>query len=161
MTVESDLRQAQTLLGRGRGVATSTESIIIDRPCQEIFDYVADARHQHEWNTAVKDMRQTTPDPIGVGTQWVGRIKRVGELSVEIIGFEPPKLIIHRARPTLAEVVHVWRFSPADAGTRLDQAAAMRPRGWGWLMAPLMPFIVKQNTHECAVSLKAALKAGR
>jgi hypothetical protein len=124
-----------------------------------MFAYVADARRQREWNSAVKTMEQTTSGPIDVGSRWVGRIKRVGSVSVEIIGFDPPNLIVHRARPAIAEVVHVWRFTATNGATRLDQAAAMRPRGVGWLLAPLFRFIVKKNTADCAVSLQAAMTA--
>lgn len=154
---QADLAMARELLGTHRVVATATETITIDQSCQQVFDYVADARHQREWNTAVKSMEQVTPGSIGVGTRWAGKVKRVGTVSVEIIGFEPPDLIVHRARPAIAEVVHVWRFAPTDGGTRMDQTATMRPRGVGWLLAPLFPLIVRKNTHDCAVSLRAAL----
>ena len=103
----------------------------------------------------MESMEQVTEGSIGVGTRWAGRVKRVGPVSVEIIDFDPPNLIIHRGRPAIAEVVHLWRFTPTVGGTQLDQAAAMRPRSIGWLMAPLFPFIVKKNTHDCATSLYA------
>ena len=57
-----------------------------------------------------------------------GKIRRIGPVSVEIIEFDSPNLIILLARPGIAEVKHLWRFTPTVGGTQLDQAAAMRPR---------------------------------
>ncbi len=58
----------------GRVVARCDFSIVIDRPVEMLFDYVADARHQREWNSAVRSMEQLSPGPIGLGTRFAGDI---------------------------------------------------------------------------------------
>ncbi len=143
----------------GRFLARCHHSVVIDRPVDTLFDYVADARHQREWNRAVRTMEQVSPGPVGRGTGFVGDIKRVGRMSFEIVEYQRPRLIVHRAHPGMAEVGHAWTFTPQGRGTRLDQYAVMRPKGWGWLILPLLPLIVRRNTCDCAVSLRQAVEA--
>jgi len=40
--------------------------ITIARPPEQVFDYIADARHQRRWNPVCKAMEQTTPVPVAV-----------------------------------------------------------------------------------------------
>jgi hypothetical protein len=60
----------------------------------------------------------------------------------------------------MAEALHVWEVHAMPGGCRLVQRGAMRPKGAGWLIAPLMPVIVRRQLRDCAVSLKQALEAG-
>jgi hypothetical protein len=76
----------------------------------------------------VKSFEQTTPGTIGIGTRFVGQISRVGEVSVDIVGYDRPHTLVHRARPGMAKVGHVWQFQPVAKGTRHDQYAVMSPR---------------------------------
>lgn len=102
-------------------------------------------------------MEQTTAGEIGVGTRFHGRFQGVGEMDVEITEYERPTRLLHRAYPWLANVTHLWEFTPTDGGTRLDQRGEMRPKSWGWLAAPLMPLIVRRNLRDTEVALKREL----
>jgi uncharacterized protein YndB with AHSA1/START domain len=139
-------------------VARAAHSITIARPREQVFDYIADARHQRRWNPVCKAMEQTTPGPIGVGTRFRGTFQSVGEMNVEITEYERPTRLFHRAYPWLAEVTHLWEFTPINGGTRLDQHGEMRPKARGWLLAPLMPLIVRRNLRDTAVALKRELE---
>jgi hypothetical protein len=139
-------------------VARARHSITIAKPPEHAFDYVADARHQRRWNPVCKAMEQTTPGPIGAGTRFRGTFQSVGEMDVEIAAYERPNRLLHCAYPWLADVIHLWQFTAVDGGTRLDQEGEMRPKGWGWLMAPLMPLIVRRNLRDTALALKRELE---
>jgi hypothetical protein len=45
----------------------------------------------------VKSFEQTTPGEIGMGTRFIGQVRLVGRVSVEIVGYDRPHLIVHRA----------------------------------------------------------------
>lgn len=139
-------------------VARARHSIMIAKPPEQLFDYIADARHQRRWNPVCKAMEQTTPGTIGLGTRFRGSFQSVGEMDVEITEYERPNRLFHRAYPWLADVTHLWEFTPTDGGTRLEQQGEMRPKGWGWLMAPLMPLIVRRNLRDTAVALTRELE---
>lgn len=145
-------------LPRGGRRATADDSIVVAQPIGVVFDYIADARHQREWNPVCKDMRQISAGPIGTGTTFVGQFKKVGRMAVEIIAYERPHLLVHRGHPWMAEVGHVWRLTTVDGGTRLDQHGVMCPTRWGRLMAPLMPLIVRKNVQDTSHALEAAFK---
>ncbi len=139
-------------------VARADHTVTIARPREEVFDYIADARHQRRWNPVCKAMEQTTPGAIGTGTRFHGRFQSVGEMDVEITEYERPSRLFHRAYPWLADVTHLWVFTPVDGGTRLEQHGEMKPKGWGWLAAPLMPLIVRRNLRDTAIALKRELE---
>jgi len=45
-------------------------TVRIERPPEEVFDYVADLEHQPEWVTEVSSVVRTTSGEIGVDTTW-------------------------------------------------------------------------------------------
>jgi hypothetical protein len=47
-----------------------------------------------------------------------------------------------------------------DGGSVLVQRGEMRPKGTGWLLAPLMPLIVRRNLRDCG-SRSSALSRAR
>jgi Polyketide cyclase / dehydrase and lipid transport len=140
------------------GMFTATHSITIARDAQDVFDYVADAGLQRSWNELVRSMDPVADGPLAVGAHWRGDIARVGRVDVELVEYDRPRRAKHIARPWMAEAHHVWEVREADGGCRRVQHGDVRPRGAGWLMAPLMPLIVRRNPRDCAVSLKRALE---
>jgi hypothetical protein len=139
-------------------VFTATHTVTIARPAQEVFDYVADAGLQRSWNELVRSMEPAAEGPLEVGARWRGDIVRVGKVDVELVGYDRPRRAKHIARPWMAEAHHVWELHELGDGCRLTQHGDMRPKGAGWLLAPLMPLIVRRQLRDCAVSLKRALE---
>jgi uncharacterized protein YndB with AHSA1/START domain len=139
-------------------VIRADHSTTIRRPREQVFDYIADARQQSRWNPVCRTMEQTTPGAIGAGTRFHGKFQGVGEMDVEITEYERPHRLVHLSRPWIGEVTHLWVFTAAGGGTRLEQHGEMKPRAWGWLAAPLMPLIVRRNLHDTAVALKGELE---
>ena len=44
--------------------------IVIDRPVEEVFDYVADESHEPRYNAQMRLAERISDGPIGVGTQY-------------------------------------------------------------------------------------------
>ena len=130
----------------------------IARNPSAVFDYVADAGRQQSWNALVRSMERDSEGPLGVGTRWRGDIARVGRVDVELIEYDRPRRVVHVARPWMAVALHVWEVHPVAGGCRLVQHGDMRPKGAGWLVAPLMPVIVRRQLRDCARSLQQALE---
>jgi hypothetical protein len=130
----------------------------IARDPSAVFDYVADAGRQRTWNGLVRSMDRDSEGPLGVGTRWRGDIARVGRVDVELIEYDRPRRVVHVARPWMAVALHVWEVHPVAGGCRLVQHGEMRPKGIGWLLAPLMPVIVRRQLRDCARWLKQALE---
>jgi hypothetical protein len=130
----------------------------IARDPSAVFDYVADAGRQQSWNALVRSMDRDSEGPLGVGTRWRGDIARVGRVDVELIEYDRPRRVVHVARPWMAVALHVWEVHPVAGGCRLVQHGEMRPTRMGWLLAPLMPVIVRRQLRDCARWLKQALE---
>jgi len=67
--------------------------IVINRPVDEVFDFVADARNEPLYNPRMLRAEKLTPGPIGLGTRFRDEIKSMGrpaEITIEIIGYERP-----------------------------------------------------------------------
>ena len=137
---------------------TATHTVTIARNPDEVFDYIADAGLQRSWNELVRSMDRAVDGPLEVGARWRGDIARVGKVDVELVEYDRPRRAKHIARPWMAEAHHVWEVEALEGGCRLTQHGDMRPKGAGWLMAPLMPLIVRRQLRDCAVSLKRALE---
>jgi Polyketide cyclase / dehydrase and lipid transport len=138
---------------------TATHTITIARGAPDVFDYIADAGRQREWNPLVRAMERDGDGPLAVGSRWRGDIARVGRVEVELLELDRPRRAVHVARPWMAEARHEWDVHDADGGSLLVQHGDMRPKGAGWLLAPLMPLIVRRQLRDCAVSLKRALES--
>ena len=66
----------------------ATWSERIDRPQEDVFDYVADLDHEPEWNPDASNVVRTTPGEIGLGTVWEEDFRRVGHYVTTIDRFE-------------------------------------------------------------------------
>ena len=51
-----------------RGAARVEGEIVIGRPVEEVFDYVADERHEPNFNSRMSRVELLTPEPIGLGS---------------------------------------------------------------------------------------------
>jgi hypothetical protein len=138
---------------------TASHSTTIARSPIEVFDYIADAGRQRSWNQLVRSMERESEGPLGSGTRWRGDIARVGRVEVELMEYDRPHRVVHLAHPWMADALHVWEVHELPDGCRLVQHGDMRPKRAGWLLAPLMPVIVRRQLRDCARWLKQALES--
>ncbi len=65
--------------------------IVINRPVEEVFDFVADERNEPRYNPEMHRAEQISDGPIGVGTRFraetVSRDRTV-EMVIEFTGYE-------------------------------------------------------------------------
>lgn len=123
--------------------------VVIRRPVEEVFAFVADARNEPTYNRNMIRSEKVTDGPIGVGTRFRSSIRsrpRPIGLHTEYTGFDPPHSIASATRMTAADVTGTLTFTPTSAGTRLRWSWDMRPKGAARLLAPLlMPIGARQE----------------
>jgi uncharacterized membrane protein len=76
----------------------ATHSVIIDRPIEQVFEFLADAENDPTWREGVVSISKMSGS--GVGTVYDQRVKGPGGrpivADIEIIAFEPPTSIDFR-----------------------------------------------------------------
>lgn len=102
------------------------ETITVDRPLEECFEYVADFTTTAEWDATAFAARKTTAGPVGLGTKFAVRCKLpIGsiELMYTVSEFEAPTLITLQADSWLFEAVDTIRFSADGKQTHIEYSA--------------------------------------
>src|SRR5450759_151468 len=72
--------------------------VFIQRPIEEVFDFVADSRNEPGWLPGATRVDKTTEGPIGQGTRFEGEYARAGMVSLELVDFERPHRVTFRAK---------------------------------------------------------------
>lgn len=71
-------------------------SITIDRPVEEVFDFLANGENDTKWSARVQEMEKKTDGPPGLGTVYASRVKDAGLKSArefEYTVFDAPKMV--------------------------------------------------------------------
>ncbi len=106
--------------------------IIIEQPLIDVFMFVADGENGSKWNSAVLEVRKTTPGSIGVGTRyWMLRQlgdKRV-ENTYEVIEYEANKTLSIKITSGPTPFVYRYTFEATERGTKLSLATEAKKDG--------------------------------
>ncbi len=95
-------------------------SVVIDRPVDEVFAYLADFTHVPAWNYFVTRVEQTTAGPVGVGTEF-HQVRRDDEQTYRVTDYEPPRRVrvatLPGERPAFTRDLHLEPVG--DGGTTI------------------------------------------
>ena len=70
--------------------------IVIERPVEDVFEFVADERSEPRFNSRMSRVELVTPEPVGAGSQFRAESRMMGrtfEVTVEYTVFERPRLL--------------------------------------------------------------------
>jgi uncharacterized protein YndB with AHSA1/START domain len=93
--------------------------VVVDAPLERVWTVLSEIERQPEWMHDLKEVRLTTPPPVGVGTRGVGRVRVMGisvEDPVEVTAFEPPTHFAIRHEGLVAGTGDI-RLAPGADGT--------------------------------------------
>ena len=135
-----------------------SESAVIRRPVEEVFDAAADPQTQLEWDPGtLRSVEKLTPGPLGQGSRYRGDFKGSGVVEYEYVEFDRPRRFAHRADVKIGRIRHVFTFEPVAEGTRLTQEAHLRRNFLGRLMGPLATNIVRKRLRTIGSELDTYL----
>jgi len=135
-------------------------SITIDRPVDEVFAFVSDARNVPRWLPVAVERRKTTAGPVGLGTRFEATDRIAGRLvphTQEIIAFEPGRLITTRLSAPWAGEYEI-RVEPIDEGTLLSVDSTSRPSGATRLFGLVPESLVRRQFEQDYAQLKDLLE---
>ncbi len=137
--------------------------IIINRPVEEVFDFVADECNEPRFNPRMTRAEQISDGPIGLGTRFHTELKTMGRtmpMVVEFTGFERPRRLASVTRSPMMVTDGALPFEPAPGGTRMRWSWDVRPLGPMRVMAPFVGAIGRRQERGIWGRLKLLLESG-
>jgi uncharacterized membrane protein len=142
---------------------TSSVAVVIARPLDEVFAFVADARNRPQWDDSVESEELTSPEPIGVGSTVRTRMRSMGrdlEYTWEVVEHEPPsRQRIESSSGPFATTLE-YDLAERPEGTSVRFSVTGRPTGMLRLMQPLIARRTRQNLDGGFARLKEVLERG-
>ena len=136
-------------------------SIEIQRPVQEVFDFVADQRNEPLYNPDMVTSEKTTDGPIGVGTRFSAQTMSRGkavDMVIEVTRFERPRRLDSTTHMAAMDLDGSLTFDPIHGGTRMSWAWNIHPSGALLWFKPLVGVIGGRNERRIWTALKAHLE---
>jgi carbon monoxide dehydrogenase subunit G len=136
----------------------------IERPLEEVFDFVTDARNEPQYNPRILNVEKKTGGPVGHGTRFVLMSKVMGRrtaVEYEITAYERPRLMTSRTISglPLMDVQSIETFEPVGEGTRMRWVWEVKGRGLaGRLMVPLLARVLGRRLEGAFANIKRVLE---
>jgi uncharacterized protein YndB with AHSA1/START domain len=126
-----------------------THTVTINRPVNEVFDFVANPSNEPDWHYDVKEVlrSQNGAYELGETFQWVIKFGGSKTYTLEITALEPNRFIQITTREGPVQPVLTHTFQPDGDGTRYTRRIRFETRGLLRVMAPLMVRINNPNTR--------------
>jgi uncharacterized protein YndB with AHSA1/START domain len=142
-------------------MAAAQRSIVINRPNQDVWAFIADGANAPKWRPGVLDVAHLSGQ--GLGETWKQGVKGPGgrriDADYEITAWEPPQRLAFKAIAGPVRPRGEYRLVPDGAGTQLTFSLEAELSGWKKLV---MGGAV-QSTMDAEVAnldrLKAVLEA--
>jgi class 3 adenylate cyclase len=142
-------------------VAQIEGEIVIERPVEEVFDFVADERNEPRFNPRMVHAELISEGPIGLGTRFRTELQTMGRtmpMTVEFTTYERPWRLGSLTRSSMMETEGELTFESAPGGTRMRWSWDVRPRGTLKLTAPFIGMIGRGQEQRIWGSLKRLLE---
>jgi carbon monoxide dehydrogenase subunit G len=137
-------------------------AVRIERPIEEVFDYVSDPVNFPRWNSAVQSVRATAPGKEGVGATYLMERELPGgraENELSIVDLNRPTEFAIRTTSGPTPFTYDYRFSEERGGTLVDLSAEVELSGIAGALGPLGARVVKRGVDSNFADLKRILES--
>jgi carbon monoxide dehydrogenase subunit G len=135
--------------------------IVINRPAEEVFDFVADERNEPRYNARMRRVEKISEGPIGLGTRYRAEFVSMGrtiKMDIEFTGYERPGLLASSTRMSSMDTQGALTFDPVPGGTRMRWSWEVEPRGVLKLVGPVVAWMGRRQELRIWTSLKGLLE---
>jgi len=144
---------------------TVEHSIEINKPVEQVWDFLTDFQNTPKWDIGVLETRQTSAGAAGLGTTFQNIGPFLGQTAVreyKVTEYEPKnkvtvKLMTSSKSIQNAEVCYV--FEPAKNGTKLTFMGSVEFRGLFKLIQPILLQRAKRDGQGDLSNLKRLIEA--
>jgi uncharacterized protein YndB with AHSA1/START domain len=138
------------------------ESVEINRPPEEVFDYVANPENLPEWSNLVLEVRKETERQLQRGDRFTTVAKFLGrrfETPFEVSAHEPPHRHSDRSTGGPFPQEYTYTFEETGGGgTRFTQVAEGEPGGFFRLVGPVLEMAGRRQFRADLQTLKDLLE---
>jgi len=147
------------------------ESVVIARPCAQVFGYLENRTHDQEWMVAVRESHWLDGDQLGAPA----RVGRRGRMVMEIRGkpvefldevtdYQPGRKVAHRTVEGPFLLHTACLCEPVEGGCRatvVGEAERLVRGPLRWLIEPLVARGVRRSFRSDLARLKQILEQTR
>jgi uncharacterized protein YndB with AHSA1/START domain len=135
-------------------------SVRVQRPADEVFDYVSDPQNFPAWNSAVQAVRRTSGEGDVGSTYSIERELPGGRAAneLEILGRGRPTEFALRTTSGPTPFVYRYRFDSENGVTVVRLAAEVELTGIAGALGPLAARVVKRGVDANFATLKQILE---
>ena len=134
--------------------------ILIGRPVDAVFDFVADTRNEPSFNPAMAGVELLTPLPIGVGTRFRARMGKAGTpMLVELTEFDRPHRLGSRTTSSMMDTSGALTFAADGDGTVMNWDWQVHLKGWMRMLGPLFGPLGGRMERRIWTSMKRYLES--
>lgn len=136
--------------------------IVIDRPPDEVFDFVADEENEPRYNPQMRLAKKVTEGPIGVGTSFRAEMTgrgRVVPMTIQFTEYDRPHRLAERVHMKSMDLTGGLTFQPVDGGTRMRWSWNLEPHGALRFMGQVVASMGRRQEWRIWTSLKQLLEA--
>lgn len=115
--------------------------VVIRRPVELVFDFVADACNEPRYNRNIIEAEKVSSGPVGRGARFRNKTRSMGrttEWTIDITGYERPRRLGTALRSAAMDIRGEMSFGRVADGTRMKWSWDLMPRGIFKLLAPLV-----------------------
>jgi uncharacterized membrane protein len=137
-------------------------SVEINKPIEEVFEYVTNIDNLPLWAGPVTEAKQTSEGPLGIGTTQTQVAQLLGrriESSLEVTEYEPNKKFTTKSTSGPIPIEVHYNFEPVAEGTRLETVGILDAGGFFKLAEPLVARTLKRQTEGDFKTLKELLES--
>ena len=135
-------------------------AVVVDRPIDEVFAFVADLRNDDKWWPGVGKAVRLHGDG-GVGTEYQQEIRLLGlrfPARMTVTEFVPPHRQVFRTDDSLTPFTAVYEFEAlAPDRTRFRMTAQVAARGPFRVLGPLFAPLIRRLARRYFARLRSAI----
>src|ERR1051326_6813035 len=135
--------------------------ILINRPIDEVFDFVADERNEPKYNPRMTVAEMVTPGPIGVGSKFHCVMTGAGatDVAVEFTEFVRPRRLGSTSHISNMDINGILLLEPQGQSTKLKWLWNIEPRGFLKLLGPMVRRMGERQELAIWTGLKKVMEA--
>jgi uncharacterized protein YndB with AHSA1/START domain len=137
-------------------------TIVINKPAEQVFDYLAHLEHLPDWNYAIRHTTKQTPGAVGVNTRYLQERSLPYPMTerLEITAYEPSRLLkVSGGFGPFPEGASTYHLTPMDGGkTLLQNEIELKVKGILQLAVPIGTMKIKAAVAQNLYELKRILE---